>query len=90
MLQAGQSVVANPAAKKGYLIPVTWQVCDFVRVQADTLKEAYEWMKEHSDEVPLGTDPCYVDSSYEVGEYDECECYLDEMVEYTDLVKKEV
>jgi len=88
MLHAGQSVVANPTAKKSYLIPVTWQVCDFVRVQADTLKEAYEWMQEHSDEVPLGTEPEYVDASYEVGEYELCESYLDEMVEYDTSLRK--
>ncbi len=82
MLHAGQSVAANPAARKGFLIPVTWEVCDFVRVQANTLEEAYEWMQAHSDEVPLGTDPGYVDASYQVADYEECKCYLDEVVEY--------
>ena len=91
MIHAGQSVVQNPTAKKGFLIPVTWEVCDFVRVQANTLEEAYEWMQEHADEVPLGTDPEYIDGSYRVGDMDECECYLGEVVEYdTTLTKRAV
>ena len=88
MLNAGQTVVANPNGKKGFLIPVTWEVCDYVRVQADTLEEAYEWMQENSDEVPLGTEPGYVDASYKIGEFEECEAYLNEVVEYGTSSKK--
>ena len=82
MIKAGQSAVANPTAKKGFLIPVSWQVSDFVRVQADTLEDAYQWINEHIDEIPLGTEPEYIEASYETGTFEECEIYLDEMVEY--------
>lgn len=79
-------MVANPKGKKGYLIPVTWKVSDYVRVQADSLEEAYEWAQKNSDEIPLGTEPRYVDDSYEIdGDIDECKSYLDEAVDYTDI-----
>ena len=81
-MKAGQTVVANPQGKKGFPIPVTWEACDTVRVQADSLEEAYEWVQEHSDEIPLGTEPGYVDGSYKIGDFDECEAYLDEAVDY--------
>ena len=82
MLKAGQTVVADPNGKKGFLIPVTWEVSDFVRVQANTLEEAQAWLEEHSDEVPLGTEPEYLDGSYKVGSLDEAEEYLGGAVEY--------
>ena len=82
MIHAGQSVVADPKAKKGFLIPVSWEVMDFVRVQADSLEEAMEYLTEHSDEIPLGTEPEYVDGSYQIGSYEECEAYLSEVVNY--------
>jgi len=82
MIHAGQSVVADSKAKKSFLIPVSWEVQDFVRVQADSLEEAVEYLTEHSDEVPLGTEPEYVDGSYKIGSYEECECYLSETITY--------
>ena len=86
-MKAGQTVVANPSGKKGFLIPVSWEVYDIVEVQANTLEEAYEWMIEHIDEVPLGTEPEYVEASYQIGDFAECEAYLDEARVYQD--KKE-
>lgn len=82
MIHAGQTVVANPNGKKGFLIPVSWMVSDFVRVQADTLDEAIDWMLKHHDEVPLGTEPEYIDASYEVNS-EVAEIYLDEAVNYS-------
>ncbi len=43
---------------------------DFVKVQANSLEEALEWLDENLDEVPLGDEPEYVDGSYEVDEGD--------------------
>lgn len=82
MIKAGQLMIANPQGKKVFPIPVTWEVSDLIRVQADSLEEAYEWAQEHSEEIPLGTEPGYVDGSYKIGNLDECEAYIDEAVDY--------
>lgn len=84
MIKAGQSVVADQNARKGFLIPISWEVYDFVRVQANSLEEAYKYLEEHIDEVPLGEQPKYATGSYQVGTYEECEEYLDEVVKYDD------
>ena len=81
MIKAGQWVVANPDGKKHFLIPVSWEVYDAVRVKADSLKEAYEWMKKNSDTIPLGTEPDYVDGSYKFADYEEAEAYLYDVID---------
>ena len=60
------NITANEKAKNEYEIPVTWSVYDKVKVQADSLEEAYEYLKLHLDEIPLGEDADYVDGSYEI------------------------
>ena len=82
-MKSGQNVAANRNGKKGFLIPVSWEVSDFVRVQADSLEEALNWLKENSDEIPLGTEPEYVDASYQIGSLEECQVYLDEVEDYS-------
>lgn len=71
------SVVANENAKKEFIIPVSWEVSDTIKVQAETLEEAYEWAMENIDEIPLGDEPYYIDGSYEItaDSPEECECY---------------
>lgn len=59
-------VSANENATKEYEIPVTWQVFDKVRVQANSLEEAYEFVTDNLDTIPCGDDPVYVDSSYRI------------------------
>ena len=69
-------VTANKNAKQEFNIPVTWEVFDTVKVQASSLKEAYEYVQEHLDEIPLGDDPNYVDDSYKISaSLEECEAY---------------
>ena len=70
-------VTANENASEEFKIPVSWKVSDFVVVQANSLKEAYDFLKENADDVPLGDDPVYVDDSYEIDAEDveECEVY---------------
>ena len=41
---------------KKFSIPVTWQVWDKVEVEAETIEEAIEYVKNNIDEIPLGTD----------------------------------
>ena len=70
-------VVANKESNEEFVIPVTWSVFSRVKVQASSLKEAFEWAKEHADEIPLDTDSEYVDASYEISadSVEECEIY---------------
>lgn len=70
-------VVANENAKEEFVLPVSWQVFSQIKVQANSLEEAFEWAKEHLDEIPLDTDADYVDASYEISAEspEECELY---------------
>lgn len=63
-------MLGNINGKKTFTIPVSWEVYDHIEVQANSLGEAINWANEHSDEIPLGTDPEYVDGSYQIGEYE--------------------
>ena len=51
---------------KTFKLPVTWEVCGFVNVTAETLEEAIEDFKENSDEYGLPNDPEYVDGSFKL------------------------
>ena len=52
--------------KKTFRLPVTWEVCGFVYVTAETLEEAIEDFKENSDEFDLPDDPVYVEGTFEL------------------------
>ena len=50
-----------------FRIPVTWEVCDWIEVEAETLEQAIEIFdaKENSDdEYALPTEPEYIDGSF--------------------------
>ena len=51
---------------KKFSIPVTWQVWDKVKVEAETIEEAIEYVKNNIDEIPLGTEPEYIDGTYKI------------------------
>lgn len=74
-------ILGNAEGKKSFKIPVSWEVFDEIEVQADSLEEALEWAKDHSDEIPLGIYPEYVEGSYEIGDYDMAECLNPEIEE---------
>lgn len=50
--------------KKTWKIPVTWEVCGEVDIEANSLEEAVEIFKEKMDEVPLPSESYYVDGSF--------------------------
>ncbi len=62
--------------KKEFKIPVTWSVFDTVKVQADSLEEAYNYVAENLDEIPLGDEPNYIDGSYEISAAGPEECLI--------------
>lgn len=56
--------------KNEYVIPVDWQVYDTVKIKADSLNEAYRWAVDNAEKIPLGTEPEYIDGSYQIGDYE--------------------
>lgn len=52
--------------KKTWKIPVTWEVCGEVDIEANSLEEAVEIFKEKMDEVPLPSESYYVDGSFKL------------------------
>ena len=53
--------------KKTFRLPVTWEVCGFVNVEAESLEEAVQDFNENVDEYEL-PDPEYVDGSFRLTE----------------------
>ena len=56
---------------KKWNIPVTWEVCGYVYVDADTLVEAMETARDDEGVIPLPTESDYVDGSWRLSETDE-------------------
>ena len=56
---------------KKWKIPVTWEVCGYVYVDADTLEEAMEMARDDEGVIPLPTESDYVDGSWRLSETDE-------------------
>ena len=49
---------------KTITLPVTWEVCGFVKVEAANIEAAIEYFNENSDHIPLPTESEYVDASF--------------------------
>lgn len=49
-----------------FKIPVTYKVFEFAYVEAETLDEAIDFVKEHPDEIEILKEPEYVDDTLEV------------------------
>ena len=65
----------NDKGKKVFSIPVEWVVTETLDIRANNLQEAVEFIVDHLDIIPLGTEPVYIDGSYKIsaddtGEYD--------------------
>lgn len=50
--------------KKKFRLPVTWEVCGFVEVEAESVEEAIEAFERDIDHIPLPDDSEYVDGSF--------------------------
>ena len=55
---------------KEWRIPVTWEECGIVKIEAKTLKEAMEIAYDEKGEIPLPSDGSYVDGSWSLTECD--------------------
>lgn len=51
-------------------VAVTWSMCGFVDIDANTMEEAMEKFNEESDYIKLPTDGEYVDGSFELSSQD--------------------
>ena len=49
-----------------FKIPVTYKVFEFAYVEAETLDEAIDFVKEHPDEIEILKEPEYIDDSLEI------------------------
>ena len=68
---------------KKFSVPVTWQVWDMIEVEgAETIEEAIQYVKDNIDEIPLGTEPEYIDGSYKIDDGNNGEASVEETVKY--------
>lgn len=67
---------------KQFSIPVVWQVWDKVIVEAETIEDAIHYIKENIDDIPLGTEPEYIDNSYRIDDGQDGQASIDETVRY--------
>jgi len=51
-------------------LPVTWEVCGFVKVEAQDIESAVEYFNKNSDHIPLPSKSDYVDSSFALTDKD--------------------
>ena len=47
-----------------FYLPVTWEECGVIEVEADSLEMAIEYFNEHSDEIDVPNEKHYVDGSF--------------------------
>lgn len=64
-------------------VAVTWEMCGYVDIEADTMEEAMETFKEDSDYIKLPNDGEYVDGSFRLSSDD-----VEEMEAMDDLREK--
>lgn len=67
---------------KKFSILVTWSVWDKIEVEAETIEDAIRYVKEHIDEIPLGTEPEYIDGTYRIDDGDDGENTVEDTVKY--------
>lgn len=61
---------------KQWIIPVSWEMCGKITVEADTLLKAME-IARHDDGIHLPEESCYVDGSWDLTDdvYTVRDCY---------------
>lgn len=67
---------------KKFSIPVTWEVWDKIEVEAETIEEAIQYVKDNLDTIPLGSEPEYIDGSYKIEDGNNGESDIEETVHY--------
>lgn len=67
---------------KKFSIPVTWEVWDKIEVEAETIEEAIQYVKDNLDTIPLGSESEYIDGSYKIEDGNNGESDIEETVHY--------
>ena len=49
-------------------LPVTWEVCGIVEVEANSIEEAIDYFNENCDNIKLPKDGEYVDGSFRLSD----------------------
>lgn len=66
-----------------------WEMFDFLEIEAETIDEAVQWVKDHRDDIPLGANASYVDGTYHIDDGKNGDATVEETVktlrEYWDL-----
>ena len=55
---------------KTITLPVTWEVCGFIKVEAHNIEAAIEYFNKSSDNIPLPKEFEYVDASFALTDTD--------------------
>ncbi len=81
----GFQISLEPETKKKTVqrVAVTWEMCGYVDIEADTMEEAMEKVKEDMDHIKLPENGEYVGGSFSLSSED-----VDEMVMLTMLEEK--
>ena len=56
----------NQNGTKVFSIPVEWVVTETIDIKANSLREAIEFINKNADEIPLGTEPAYIDGTWKI------------------------
>ena len=56
----------NKNGSKVFSIPVEWVVTETIDVKANSLKEAINFILDKADDIPLGTEPQYIDGTWKI------------------------
>lgn len=56
----------RPISKKKFKLPVTWEMCGVVEIEAESLEDAIEYFDDNINHIPLPKDFEYVDGSFDL------------------------
>ena len=56
----------NQNGTKVFSIPVEWVVTETIDIKANSLREAIKFINKNADEIPLGTEPAYIDGTWKI------------------------
>ena len=81
-LQTAITAAEKKQKLKEFYIPVEWSVWDKVTIKAYSLEEAVRILKEHIEDIPLGTEPEYIDGSYHIDDGQGGDANIEDTVQF--------
>lgn len=58
--------VLNIISNQEWVVPVTWEVCGFIKVQANSAEEACQKVHDNPDDFSLPRQSNYIDASFDI------------------------